>query len=117
MNRPLRLCAVCIFLFGTYAAHADDSPAQTVADVNKKMVKLFGSGGFKGLEAYGTGLLVSPQGHILTVASPMLDTRELRVHLSDGRRFQAKVLVTEPALDAALLKIDDDQPEELPYFD
>ena len=35
----------------------------------------------------------------------MLDTRELRVHLSDGRRLQAKVVVMEPVLDAALLKV------------
>src|SRR5438132_4889070 len=117
MNRPLRLCAVCIFLFGTYAAHADDSFAQTAADVNKKMVKLFGSGGFKGLASYGTGLLVSPQGHILTVATPMLDTQDLRVHLYDGRRLHAKVLVVEPVLDAALVKIDDDKAEDFPYFD
>lgn len=95
----------------------DDSFAQVANDVNKKMVKLFGSGGFKGLEAYGTGLLVSPQGHILTVASPMLDTRDLRVHLSDGRRLHARVLVTEPVLDAALVKINDDKLDELPCFD
>jgi serine protease Do len=45
----------------------------------------------------------------------MLDTSELRVHLYDGRRLMAKVVVTEPELDAALLKID--MVEDLPHFD
>ena len=70
------------------------------------MVKLFGSGGFTGLVSYGTGVLVSPDGYVLTVAGHMLDTQDLRVHLSDGRRFHAKVAVIEPELDAALVKID-----------
>src|SRR5438132_1477841 len=107
---------VCLLL-AALPARADDSLAQTVGDVNKKMVKLFGSGGFKGLASYGTGLLVSPKGHILTVATPMLDTQDLRVHLYDGRRLHAKVLVVEPLLDAALVKIDDDKLDDLPYFD
>src|SRR5438270_919782 len=108
---------ICLVLLTPLSLQADDSTAQTVADVNKKMVKLFGSGGFKGLASYGTGLLVSPRGHILTVATPMLDTQDLRVHLYDGRRLHAKVLVVEPVLDAALVKIDDDKLDDLPYFD
>ena len=97
----------------------------TVADeVNQKLVKLFGSGGFRGIANYGTGILVSPDGHILTVASQMLDTSELSVHLSDGRRMQAVVVVIEPELDVALVKIkvEGKKPDEptgldLPYFD
>src|SRR5262249_41270841 len=61
--------------------------------VNRKMVKLFGSGGFRGLNSYGSGIVVSPDGYVLTAASPLLDTPELRVHLWDGRRIQAKVIV------------------------
>src|SRR5712691_8158438 len=58
----------------------------TVAgQVNKKMVKLFGAGGFKGLPSYGTGILVSPDGFILTVNNHILATTDLRVHLYDGR--------------------------------
>jgi serine protease Do len=93
-----------------------ESFADLARDVNKKLVKLFGAGGFQGLASYGTGVLISPDGYILTVASQMLVTQDLRVHLYDGRRFHAKVIVTEPELDAALIKIDKlDEP--LPYFD
>src|SRR5207237_8650793 len=83
--------------------------------VNQRLVKLFGSGGFRGLAAYGTGIVVSPDGYVLTVAGHLLDTPELRVHLYDGRRATARVVVVEPELDAALLKID--KVDGLPYFD
>ena len=96
-------------------ARSDDPVTEVAERTNRKIVKLFGSGGYQGLAAFGTGVLVSPDGYILTVASPLLLTQELRVHLSDGRRCPAKVVVMEPELDAALLKID--QVEDLPFFD
>src|SRR5688572_21578109 len=104
---------------------AASEPFHQVADeVNQKLVKLFGSGGFRGIANYGTGILISPDGHILTVASQLLDTSELIVHLSDGRRMRAVVVVTEPELDLALVKIkvEGKKPDEptgldLPHFD
>jgi S1-C subfamily serine protease len=83
--------------------------------VNQKLVKVFGSGGFRGLVAYGTGIVVSPDGYVLTIASHLIDTPDLRVHLYDGRRCQAKVVVIEPELDVALIKIE--KVDDLPYFD
>jgi len=108
------LLAACLW---TAPARADDSFAEITQEINSKTVKLFGSGGFKGLAHYGTGVLVSADGYILTVATPMLDTRELRVHLSDGRRYLAKLVVQEPELDVALVKIETKDKLELPYFD
>jgi serine protease Do len=109
MNRSQLLAigvgAFLVLGIGTTARAADASFEKVATEVNYKMVKLFGSGGFKGLTSYGTGILVSSQGHILTVANQLLDTQDLRVHLADGRRFRAKVLFTEPELDAALLVI------------
>jgi S1-C subfamily serine protease len=68
-------------------------------------VKLFGAGGFSRLNNFGTGILVSPDGHVLTVANALIDTPNLVVHLYDGRRLKAEVMVIEPELDAALLRI------------
>ena len=97
---------------------ADDSVAEVSRQVNSKMVKLFGAGGFRGLVAYGTGALVSRDGYILTVDVPMLNSRDLRVHLPDGRRYHAKVVVVEPQLDIALVKIDTKEKDlDLPFFD
>src|SRR5438067_13387330 len=77
---------------------ADPAFAEVAAAVNAKTVKLFGSGGFQGLAAYGSGFLVSDDGYILTVASYILDTRDLRVHLADGRRYSpVQGVAVEPA--------------------
>src|SRR4051794_29325612 len=88
--------AVCVLLLAALTAHAQISMAPALKDVNKKMVKLFGIGGFKGLPSYGTGILVSAKGHILTVNNHILNTPGILVHLYDGRQYQAKVLVREP---------------------
>ncbi len=87
-------------------ARADVSFAKVAEDANMKLVKLFGSGGFKGLASYGTGVVISPDGYILTVNSHILDTRDLRIHMYDGTRYHGKVVATEPELDVALVKID-----------
>src|SRR5262249_23031976 len=54
----------------------------------------------------------------------MIDTSDVTVHLFDGRRMRATVVVTEPELDAAIIKIRlENQPLDAPtglklqYFD
>jgi serine protease Do len=96
-------------------ARAEESFEKVCREVNSKLCKLYGSGGYKGIASYGTGIVISPDGYILTIASQMLDTPDLRVHLFDGRRFHGKVVVTEPNLDVALIKID--KVKDLPFFD
>lgn len=86
------------------------------AQVNKKLVKLFGAGGFKGLPSYGTGILVSAKGHILTCNNHILTTADLRVHLYDGRFYHARVIYREPELDVALCKIEEEV-DFLPHYD
>jgi len=90
------------------------SVVETIESVSPKVVKIFGAGGRKNLYAYGSGILVSPQGHIATVWSHVLDGESVTVVLHDGRRFNGQILGAEPQLDLAVLKID---AEDLPYFD
>src|SRR5262245_53836654 len=121
MNRPRVtgvLAAAALWALAA-PARADDSFAQVAEQVNAKLCKLFGAGGVQGLASYGTGIVVSPDGYILTVHSHILDTQELRVHLADGTRYQARVVAVEPELDVALLKVGDEKTkvEDLPYFD
>ena len=59
-------------------------------------------------------MLISPEGHILTVFSYVLDTDYITVVLSDGRKFEAKLLGADPHLEIAVLKIG---ATDLPYFD
>jgi serine protease Do len=107
---PLYLGAIVLALGLTFQpeipkAQADVSFAPVAEEVNKKLVKLFGSGGFKGLASYGTGIVISPDGYILTVNSHILDTRDLRIHMHDGTRYHGTIVKTEPELDVALVKI------------
>jgi serine protease Do len=90
------------------------SPADAIAGVQPRIVKIFGAGGLANLHSYGTGFLVSPEGHIVTVWSHILDGDVVTVVLDDGRRFYGKVLGAEPRLDLAVLKIEG---EDLPCFD
>jgi serine protease Do len=120
MARPVRYGCFFALAFSLVLARplgAQESFRGVTDLVNKKLVKLYGSGGFKSLASYGTGILVSPKGHILTLSNHLLDTRDLRVHLSDGRKFHAKVIAKEPALDVALVLLNDYKNDDLPYFD
>src|SRR5207244_3960199 len=107
---------VLIFVSAS-SARAQDPFKDSAAEVNKRMVKVYGSGGFRGLPAYGTGILISPKGYILTVANHLLDTQDLRVHLYDGNRYHAKVVVIEPVLDAAIIRLDIPNKDELERLD
>jgi serine protease Do len=102
------------------AALGDVSFAEVAKKVNPKVVKVFGAGGYRSITAYCTGAVVSPDGYILTVYSPTLDSKELRVHLFDGTRHICELVAAEPQLDVALIRIKDrERFKELPleYFD
>lgn len=108
--------AIALGLLSISPSYGQDSVTSVSKEVNKRMVKLYGAGGFKGLPSYGTGILVSEYGHILTVNNHILSTADLRVHLADGRVFHnAKVIAREPELDVALIKMDEPL-EKLPHF-
>lgn len=94
-------------------ANAQPATERPIDHVSRRVVKIFGAGGIKGLYAYSTGFLVSPNGHLVTVWSHVLDSDSVTVVLSDGRRMEGKILGAEPQLDLAVLKIEG---EDFPYF-
>ncbi|MDB4679967.1 S1C family serine protease [Planctomycetaceae bacterium] len=96
-------------------ANADDSQA-AVRSIQSRMVKIFGAGGLRNLYSYSTGFLASPDGHIVTVWSHVLDQDRVTVILANGRKETAVVLGAEPQLDLAVLKIEREG-LQLPYFD
>jgi serine protease Do len=88
----------------------------TIRGAQHKVVKIYGAGGLRGLEAYQTGILISPEGHVLTAFSYVLDTDDLAVVLDDGRKFTADLLGSDPVTELAVLKVPVED-ESLPAFD
>jgi serine protease Do len=101
---------------GVISQAAPPSSADSLDATLAKVVKIFGSGGVRNLEGYGTGLVVSPNGHVVTVWSHLLDSGDVSVVLNDGRRFNAKFIKGDPARDLAVLKIEGEN-LDLPCFD
>ena len=54
----------------------------------------------------GSGVIVSPNGYILTNNHVVEGATKLEVRLSDDRKFDAKVVGTDPEIDIAVLKIE-----------
>ncbi len=95
------------------SVHAESSLRDITREVQRKVVKIYGAGGLRGLESYQSGSLISPTGHILTAWSYVLDSSVITVVLDDGRHFTAELAGADPRFGIALLKID---AEGLPFF-
>jgi len=61
-------------------------------------------------QGMGTGVLVSPDGVVLTNNHVIRQAQGITVTLADDRQFPARVLGTDPLTDLAILKIDDPKP-------
>ncbi len=58
-------------------------------------------------QSSGSGVIISPDGYIVTNNHVVENASELEVVLHDNRSYQAKVIGTDPNTDIALLKIDE----------
>ncbi len=106
---PLCLCVRLLFTLAILLpvpAWAQNSLAEISAQTQPKIVKIFGAGGLRGLEAYQSGFLISGEGHILTAWSYVLDSDVITVYLHDGRKLMAEVTGMDPRSEIAVLKID-----------
>ncbi len=116
MRRPYAILASLIALLlapSLSPTAVAAAPGETIADAARKVVKLYGAGGVRGLEAFQSGILVSPDGRIVTVMSTVLDADEIACVLDDGRRYVAKLVGVDPRRELAVLKIEG---EDLPAF-
>jgi len=64
--------------------------------------------------AMGSGFIISQDGYILTNNHMVGDAKKVEIELSDGRKFTAKIIGTDPDSDIAVVKID---AENLPYLE
>ncbi len=112
------LCPLALFMaLADFSQAAEDDLHNVIRQAQQKVVKIYGAGGLRQLEAYQSGILISPEGHVLTMLSYVLDTDDLAVVLDDGRKFQPERVGTDPLRELALLKLPLEEGETLPYFD
>jgi serine protease Do len=64
--------------------------------------------------AQGSGFLISSDGYILTNNHMVEEAEKIEVELTDGRKFTAKIIGTDPDSDVAVVKIDS---KNLPYLE
>lgn len=93
---------------GAFAVHP------MIHDSLARVVKIFGAGNIPGMHGYQSGILISPEGDILTAITAALQSDPLTVVLDTGRRYDAKLVAADPMLELALLRI---SAHELPCFD
>jgi len=105
------------------------SYADIIEPVQKAVVSVYsttivraGAGGLRGLggglgqnpradrtqEGLGSGVIISPNGYILTNNHVVEGADELSVTLNDGREFKAKVMGADDKTDVAVIKIEAD---------
>ena len=117
MARGVGLMLASLALPAWLVAAPDDGHfVDVIRQVQPKVVKIFGAGGLRGLEAYQSGILVEPPGTVVTVSSYVLDADEVSLVLDDGRRFDASPVGVDPVTEIAILRFDPGE-EPVPAFD
>ncbi|NHK27349.1 Do family serine endopeptidase [Parvularcula flava] len=80
-----------------------------------------GFGGFGGMtrdrvaQSLGSGVIVRPEGIVVTNNHVIENMSEIKVVLADRREYEAQVLLTDPQTDIAILRIESD--EALPFLE
>ena len=69
----------------------------------------------KEYSAYGSGVIISPDGYIVTNNHVVQDAERIQVTLNDKRVLDASLIGTDPATDLALIKIDADGLTAIPF--
>ena len=82
----------------------------------------FGGGGFERPKPQprvgsGSGVIISTDGYIITNNHVVDGADELEVTLNDNRKFDAKLIGTDPATDIALIKVDAQGLPTIPFGD
>lgn len=65
----------------------------------------------------GSGVIISPDGYVVTNNHVINEADEVKVMLNDNREFAAQVIGTDPTTDLALLKIEGTNLSYLPFGD
>lgn len=96
--------------FGKAYAFAERAPEsqveKTIERLLPSLVKVHGASGLATISAYATGVLVSDQGHVLTLDQVMIQKDRTRIVLYDGSVHEARLLPEDPRFGVRLLQFD-----------
>ena len=67
------------------------------------------------VQSLGTGLIISPEGHVLTNQHVLAGATQIHVALSDGREFEGELIGADPETDLAVVQIRSREP--LPFVE
>lgn len=102
---PLRAALLLAALALPLGAEEPPATEQVVQAAFPALLKVYGAGGFTGVPAYGSAVLVDERGFALTAWSISLRTDDLKVVTHDGARHPAVVWRSDPGLGVALLRV------------
>ncbi len=93
---PVQRAVVSVYSAKTVRQHLPPSARQIFGDRDDELRE----------EGLGSGVIVSPDGYILTNNHVVAGADELEVALPDDREFRARVIGTDPKTDVAIIKIE-----------
>jgi serine protease Do len=93
--------------------HVDREARKVIDEASQKVVKIYGAKG-AGIHGFQSGIIISPEGHILTALTSALQVDPIVVVLDNGRKYDARLSAADPVMEIALLKI---PVSDLPFFD
>nr|MBK9650707.1 Do family serine endopeptidase [Bacteroidota bacterium] len=67
------------------------------------------------LASTGSGVIISDDGYIVTNNHVVANAEKVEITLNDNKKYEAKVIGTDPSTDLALVKIDADKLPYIPY--
>jgi len=88
----------------------DGTFEKVIEQTQKRMAKVYGATAGR-VDGYASGIVVSKEGHVLTMQGVYLNGNSTRVTLSDGATYPATILRRHRSLQLALLKIDVPTPD------
>ncbi len=109
-KKPSKKTIVHTSLDFTDAAEQVTPAVVNIKAVESKRTSFWGGGAFS--SSSGSGVIISPDGFIVTNNHVIEDGDEYEITLNDKREFRAEMIGFDPSTDLALLKV---EAENLPY--
>mgnify|MGYP000504201536 CR=1 FL=1 len=114
-------------IYGTNADFTEAAEKTVHAVVHVKNVAVFkgprniweyyqyGNGGGRALQGAGSGVIITPDGYIVTNNHVIEGASEIEVTLNNNKTYKAEVIGSDPISDIALIKVDAESLDYIPF--